>query len=391
MRHLNLTYNQDKKVFDELTKDDEVVDSIRSFESRTGFFESACKKDVNNPYVRQHYARMLLREKKYSLALSQIEAGLKLDKSTRVLYHTQGQILAKMALDADEQAVGEKYFTRAIDSFNTCIEMNKNDGYGYQSLAQLYIDWATRWDDQETYAKNISRCEEIISEGLRHVTERESLLLVSSNLERILGDQPKRLELLNKALKENPASAICRYLLARDAYNKKDYGEVITLLRPTIETRFDEIRSFILYAIAASIYDEKYTQAIAVLKQADAIAWADPIFVATLGGMNSLSGNASEAENIFERAKKQRFPEEEARQVAYKPSDLADSNLDITTTGTVIVSKSAYLLIQSKQFGKFFFPSPKVEGVYVKAQTVLKFTISYTPKGGLALNPNIVR
>lgn len=390
MRHLNLAYNQDKKVFDEITKDNEVVDSIRSFESRTGFFESACKKDVNNPYVRQHYARMLLRDKKYSLALSQIEAGLKLDKSARILYHTQGQILAKMALDAGEQAIGEKYFTRAIDSFNTCIEMYKSDDYGYQSLAQLYIAWATRWDDPETYAKNISRCEEVISEGLRHVTERESLLLVSSNLERILGDQPKRIELLNKALKENPASAICRYLLARDAYNKKDYDGVITLLRPTIESRFDEIRSFILYAKAVSIYDKNYALSIAVLKQADPIAWTDPIFVATLGGMNSLSENASEAENIFKRAKKQRFPEEEARQIAYQPTDLADPNLYITTTGTVIVTKSAYLLIQSKQFGKFFYPSPKVEGVYVKAQTILKFTIAYTGKGGLALNPSVV-
>ncbi|RZB35172.1 MAG: hypothetical protein SRB1_00940 [Desulfobacteraceae bacterium Eth-SRB1] len=390
MRHLNLAYSQDKKVFDEITKDNEIVDSIRSFESRTGFFESACKKDVNNPYVRQHYARMLLRDKKYSLSLSQIEAGLKLDKSARILYHTQGQILAKMALDAGEQAIGEKYFTRAIDSFNTCIEMYKSDDYGYASLAKLYIDWATRWDNPETYAKNISRCEEVISEGLRHVTKRESLLLVSSNLERILGDQPKRIELLNKALKENPASAICRYLLARDAYNKKDYDGVITLLRPTIESRFDEIRSFILYAIAVSIYDKNYARALAVLKQADPIAWADPIFVATLGGMISLSGNASEAENIFERAKKQRFPEEEARQVAYQPTDLADPNLYITTTGTVIVTKSAYLLIQSKQFGKFFYPSPKVEGVYVKAQTILKFTIAYTGKGGLVLNPSIV-
>lgn len=390
MRHLNLAYNQDKKVFDEITKDNEVVDSIRSFESRTGFFESACKKDVNNPYVRQHYARMLLRDKKYSLALSQIETGLKLDKNARILYHTQGQILAKMALGADEQAIGEKYFTRAIDSLNTCIERNKSDDYGYQSLAQLYIDWATRWDDPETYAKNISRCEEVISEGLRHVTKRESLLLVSSNLEKILGDQPKCIELLNKALEENPASAICRYLLARDAYNKKDYDRVITFLRPTIESRFDEIRSFILYAIAASIYNKNYAQALAVLKQADPIAWADPFFVATLGGMNSLSENASEAENIFKKAKKQRFPEEEARQIAYKPTDLADPNLYITTTGTVIVTKSAYLLIQSKQFGKFFYPSPKVGEVYVKVQTILNFTIAYTGKGGLALNPSIV-
>ena len=390
MQHLNITYNQDKKVFDEITKDDDIVDSIRSFESRTGFFESACKKDVNNPYVRQHYARMLLRDKKYGLALGQIEAGLKLDKSARILYHTKGQILAKMALDSDEQAIGEKYLARAIDSFNSCIEMNKNNDYGYQSLAQLYMDWATRWDNPETFAKNISRSEEIISEGLKHVTNRDSLLLVSANLERILGDQPKRIELLNKALIENPASTICRYLLAREAINKKDYGGVLTLLNPTIENRFDEIRSFILYSIAVSICDQNYSRAIAVLKQADPIGWADPIFVATLGGMNSLAENASEAEKIFETAKKQRFPEEEARQIAFQPKDLANPMSYVTTTGTVIVSKSTYLLIQSKKFGKFFYPSPKVEGKYVQGQTVLEFTIAYTAKGGLALNPSII-
>ncbi len=390
MRNLNLAYDQDKRVFDEITKDDEVVDSIRSFESRSGFFESACKKDVNNPYIRQHYARMLLRDKKYNLALGQIEAGLKLDKNARILYHTQGQILAKMALTSESKEIGEKYLTRSIDSFNTCIEMNKSDDYGYQSLSQLYLDWAKAWDDPDTYAKYISRCEEVISEGLRHVNQRESLLLVSSNLEKILGDQPKSIELLNKALDENPASAICRYLLARNVYRNNKHEEVIRLLRPTIENRFEEIRSFILYAKAASILNKNYDEAIAILNQADTTAWTDPIFVATLGGMYSLSGNASKAESVFDRAKKQRFPEEEARKIFYRPHDLRDPTHEIISTGTVIVQKSSYLLIQSKEYGKFFHPAPKIKGEYVRLQSSLKFAVAYTAKGGIALDPIIV-
>jgi tetratricopeptide (TPR) repeat protein len=392
MQYLNLTYYQDKKVFEEITKDDEIVDSIRSFESRSSFFESACKKDVNNPYVRQHYARMLLRDGKYTLALSQIEAGLNLDKRARILYHTQGQILAKMALEANEQAIGEKYFARAINSFITCIEMNRAVHYAYQSLAQLYMDWAIYLDDPDKFTLYINRCEEVISEGLRLVSERESLLLVSSNLEKILGDQPKRIELLNRALQENQSSAICRYLLARDAYHRKnDCDEVITLLKPTIESRFDEIRSFILYAIAVSIKDKNYARAIAVLKQTDPVAWSDPTFVATIGGMYSLSGTTSEAENVFEMAKKQRFPEEEARQIGYRPTNLTNPQLDITTIGTVIIAKAGYLLIQSMQYGKFMFASPKIEGSYVKEHTSLIFTVAYTAKGGIALNPKIVR
>jgi len=391
MKHLNLSYSQDKKIFDELTKDDEIVDSIRSFESKTGFFETACKKDVNNPYVRQHYARMLLREGKSNAALSQIETGLNLDKNARILYHTQGQILAKMSLDADTQVIGEKYFARAVDSFNICIGMNKKDDYAYQSLAQLYLEWATHWDSPENFAKNINRCEEVISEGLRLVSKRESLLLVSSNLEKIIGDQPKRIELLNKALKENPASAICRYLLARNACHKEnDYDKVIELLKPTVETHFNEIRSFILYATAISIKDKNYDRAIAILRQVDPIAWADPIFIATLGGMYSLKGTISEAENVFEIAKKQRFPEEEARQIGYRPKDLSNPLQDIITSGTVIVPKGGYLLIQSLQYGIFLYASPKVEGNYIKGHTSLKFTVAYTAKGGVALNPKIL-
>jgi tetratricopeptide (TPR) repeat protein len=296
-----------------------------------------------------------------------------------------------MSLDADTQVIGEKYFARAVDSFNICIGMNKKDDYAYQSLAQLYLEWATHWDSPENFAKNINRCEEVISEGLRLVSKRESLLLVSSNLEKIIGDQPKRIELLNKALKENPASAICRYLLARNACHKEnDYDKVIELLKPTVETHFNEIRSFILYATAISIKDKNYDRAIAILRQVDPIAWADPIFIATLGGMYSLKGTISEAENVFEIAKKQRFPEEEARQIGYRPKDLSNPLQDIITSGTVIVPKGGYLLIQSLQYGIFLYASPKVEGNYIKGHTSLKFTVAYTAKGGVALNPKIL-
>ncbi len=215
--------------------------------------------------------------------------------------------------------------------------------------------------------------------------------MVSSNLERILGDEPKRIVLLNRALAENPNSAICRYLLARDTYNRGDYQGVIDLLRPTIENHFEEIRSFILYARAISICDKNYATAIAILKQADPIAWTDQIFISTLGGMYSLSGSASEAESVFEKAKKQRFPEEEARKIEYIPCELNEPKRVVFTMGIVIVSKAGYLLIQSKEYGKFFYPFPKVEGKYVKPQTVLKFSIAYTAKGGLAINPTIVQ
>jgi len=60
---INLTFKADKDAFEYFTKSDYIVNSIRTLEGKTKFFEVACRKDPVNPYVRQHYSRMLLREK----------------------------------------------------------------------------------------------------------------------------------------------------------------------------------------------------------------------------------------------------------------------------------------------------------------------------------------
>jgi hypothetical protein len=66
-----------------------MVDTIRRLEGKIQFFEIACQKDPQSPYVRQHFARMLAREDKLELALSQIDEALKIDHSVRVLQHTK--------------------------------------------------------------------------------------------------------------------------------------------------------------------------------------------------------------------------------------------------------------------------------------------------------------
>jgi hypothetical protein len=54
----------------------EVVDNFRSLAGKAKFFETACLKEPGNPCILQHYARMLLRERQLTLALSQIDAAL---------------------------------------------------------------------------------------------------------------------------------------------------------------------------------------------------------------------------------------------------------------------------------------------------------------------------
>ena len=92
---LNLSYVLDAKAFEALVRDDRGIDSIGSFEGKVNFFQRATRKDPDDPYVLQHYARMLLREGKQDLALSIIEQAMRIRSSVRVLKHTKGVILRR--------------------------------------------------------------------------------------------------------------------------------------------------------------------------------------------------------------------------------------------------------------------------------------------------------
>ena len=61
MEKLNLSYRLDKASFDKFVRTDAIVQNFRTLDAKIKFFETACKRDSNNPYVLQHFARMLLR------------------------------------------------------------------------------------------------------------------------------------------------------------------------------------------------------------------------------------------------------------------------------------------------------------------------------------------
>jgi len=66
---LNINYVTDARAFESFIQADDNVGGISSFEDKVRFFEAAAAKDPSNPYVRQHYARMLRKEERYDLAL----------------------------------------------------------------------------------------------------------------------------------------------------------------------------------------------------------------------------------------------------------------------------------------------------------------------------------
>jgi tetratricopeptide (TPR) repeat protein len=380
---LNLNYGADKDAFEQFIRSDRTVDSIRTLDGKIRFFDTACQKDPQSPYVRQHYSRMLSREGKLDLALLQIDEAIRVNPNVRVLYHTKGVVLNQMAMNTPSLDLARRRLAQSEDSFRRCLSIYERDEYSYQGLAKLYLEWAKRVDNDES-AEYISKSEEIISEGLRKVRIRDGLWIASAEIEDLLGNRPAHLHALEKAVAESPGSVIARYLLGRRYRRSGQSQKAIEVLQPVIKNHPDEFRSCIEYALATFDLGEPYAKSIAVLNLSTLYGLSDPRFIATLGGMYFMNGEFTEANKIFAESLKQEFSRSESYIVHFNLRDPADRSRALRVDGLVVDVRPGYAFLESQQYSRIFCPGSKFGGMRMARGVRVSFEICFCAKGPIA-------
>jgi tetratricopeptide (TPR) repeat protein len=387
---LNLNYGLDKSAFEEFIRSDHTIDQIQTLEGKIKFFETAAKKDPESPYVRQHYARMLLREEKFDLALAQINQAIELSPRNRVLHHTKGTILKTLAFSTENIQISRRRLIQSEDSFNYCLSLYGRDEYSYQGLAQLYRGWAKRAPTIEETTEYLTKAEEIINQGLKKVKSRAALWIESSKIQSFLGDEPSRLKALEKAVSDSPGSVIARYLLGRAYRVSQNYKKAIEVLEPVVKNHHEEFRCFVEYALSLSITQKNYDEAIATLRLSRLYGLSDPRYIATLGGMLIMSGKISDGQDIFQESLKQNFNSDELHKIQFRPWNFSNPNKELRLNGTVIVRKAGYALVESEGYPPFLTPGFRFDGVAMEQGQNVSFTPAFCAKGSLALEPKIL-
>jgi tetratricopeptide (TPR) repeat protein len=387
---LNLNYKSDRSAFDQFVRSDHVVDAIRTLDGKIQFFETACRKDPESPYVRQHYARMLSRQNRVELALNQIEEGIKMNPNLRVLHHTRGVILSQLALSIESQEIARRRLAQAEDAFRRCLSFYDRDEYAYQGLAQLYLDWAMRVKEGAESAEYVAKAEGVISEGLRVVQVRDGLWIVSSSIQAWIGNEPSRLHALEQAVKSTPGSIIARYLLGR-AYRKAGSPEkAVAALEPLIRDHPDEFRACVEYARALLSLGQPYAKAIAVLRLSTTYGLTDPRFIAILGGMLFMNGDFTEAEKVFQDSIRQEFPPDEANRIQFRPRDPSDPQFPLRLKGEVVRVKLNQALIQASEYPAIPCPGSRWGGLGMRVGMEISFEPAFSARGSLADKPRPV-
>ena len=317
----------------------------------------------------------------------QIEEAIKLNSNIRILHHTKGIVLSQLATKSGSLDIGRRRLAQAEQAFRQALSMYERDEYSYQALAKLYLDWAKYVPDPEA-TEYISKCEEIISEGLRLVRIRDGLWIVSAEVQKWLGDTPSHLRALEKAVTETPGSIIARYLLGR-AYRRNGQPQRTTeVLGYVIKNHPEQFRACIEYALALVDSEEPYANAIAIMRLGTLYGLNDPRFVATLGGMLFMNKEFTEARKVFDEAVRQEFPRSEAFSVQFKPPDPKERPIcRLRMDGKVISVRAGYALIEVPGYPSFLCPGSKFHGLVMRVGMKISFDPSFSAKGALAEKP----
>jgi tetratricopeptide (TPR) repeat protein len=388
---LNLNFHVDVQAFEALIRSDQTVDGLLSFDGKVRFFEEAARKDPASPYVLQHYARMLLRENKPELALGQIDAALALDPTPRALHHTRGVILRHLALSLESIEIARRRLAQSEEEFRTNINRDDRDEYSYQSLAELYLNWGKRAPTEDETLTYFAKAEEVVSDGLTKVRNREGLYIVSSGVQQTLGDRPGAIDALQRAVTAAPGSVVARYLLGRQLRRAGKPNEAIEVLRPVLEGHPNEVRAALQYALALDELKKPYADAIAVLQLASLYGYKDPRYIAILGGMLYLNGDFTAAAEVFAKSETQNFTFAERQRLDYQPHKRDAEGGPLRLQGRVTAVKPGFAFIQVPGYSDVFCPGSRFGDLLMTPGLDLTFRLAFTPRGPLAVDPELVR
>ena len=382
---LNLNFQSDAEAFEQFIRSDRLVDSIRTFDGRTKFFETAVKKDPESPYVRQHFARMLSRADRPELSLSQIEKALELNSKLKALHHTQGVVLSQLMLQTENTEIARRRLAQAEQAFRRGVNLDNRDEYNFYSLAKLYLDWAKKVPSEA--AEYVSKCEATISEGLRVVSSKENLWVMSAEVQEWIGNEPAKLADLERAVKEQRTAVFPRYLLARAYRAAGKPGKGLEVLEPILRDNPNEFRVCMEYARCLDDLGEPYKKAIAVLSLGTLYGLGDSRFISIYAGMLFMDEQFSEANKVFAETMKRDFSTYETNAIQYKPRAKDNPKNFAVLKGKVIQVKAGYAFIEVPGFPRFMCPNSKQHGVTLRRGMDVKFEPGFSAKGAQADKP----
>src|SRR5580692_9703044 len=112
----------------------------------------------------------------------------------------------------------------------------------------------------------------------------------------------------------------------------------------------------------------------------------EPAFVGLYGGLLYMDDKYAEAKTLWDRAKDQRFSDEEMTRRQYRPMDPADLKKRRRFEGIIQFTKPNFVLIQRETGPVILAKSTQIDGKPLNKGDKVTFELSFSIKGAFAEN-----
>jgi tetratricopeptide (TPR) repeat protein len=218
---------------------------------------------------------------------------------------------------------------------------------------------------------------------------KEGLWIISAQVEDFLGNEPKRLLALERAVRENPQSVLSRYLLARSLRRRGRVQEAVATLSDVVRNYPDEFRPTTEYALALYESGESIDTAISVMRLSTLYGNGDPRFLATLGGLLFLSGRFGDANDVFEEGIRRELSFDELQVIRFRPY-VPQSTVPYRKTGSIYVARPSYCLVEVPGQPRVFLHASRYRGLVLRTGMTITFDLVFSARGATAENPQLI-
>jgi cold shock CspA family protein len=157
-------------------------------------------------------------------------------------------------------------------------------------------------------------------------------------------------------------------------------------LEPVIRTDFKHVRAYLEYTRAMLDAGEPISKCSATLGQCKLDGETEPAFVGLYGGLLYMDEKYAEAKTLWERAKDQRFNDEEMTRRQYRPMDPTDLKKRRRFEGIVQLTKPNFVLIQRESGPVVLAKATQIDSKPLEKGDKVTFELSFSLKGAFAEN-----
>ena len=410
LQFMNIDYRCDEEAFNELIKGKELAEIFADRSLPDQIYDTAEKIGANISHIRHQQAIFELNHPDGSIRRASEairEAELNTKRGLSSICHTKAVIFRKAALETTHNLEREKYRKDAKEILHKQIG-NTNDSYPFHVLGQVIIDevrdkrneyWIDRSQtendrlQERTITDLISQAENIISQGLQTYPNDEYLLSLQADLSNILRDEPRAVQALERAFKNNPRSDVIATRLANHYARSENPDEAEKVLNRCLEQNPGSKRVHLLLSQIYMNQDEELHKNSISHHLKRSFTEGDVNYSAQMyyGRHMFLYGDMEEAERIFGNLRSQRFSPKQRNEVW---GEVRNKDGSLTEySGYVKYPYDSYCFVNISSLRRDIFIhhrqfKPK-EWEEVRTNTPIRCNLAFTVRGVCGINPRI--